>query len=68
MSLLTEVVCSVAGGCSSGCRGDGGDADREELGPGGESQGTEGDRHRPGGLDFSARQQSEQENKEITKK
>lgn len=58
------MMCSVSGGCSSGCRGDGGDVDREEPGPGGESQGAEGDRHRPGGSGFTARQQSEQENKQ----
>lgn len=44
--LLTSA--SGLGGCSLGGRGDGGDADREEPGPGGESPGAEGDGHRPG--------------------
>lgn len=41
-------MCSVSGGCSLRRRGDGGDSDREELGPGGESQGAERDSHRSG--------------------
>lgn len=38
-------TCLVSGGCSLGGGGDGGDADREEPGPGRESQGAERDSH-----------------------